>query len=258
MEKPMEETLKDLLAGIGQKRQAILTAKEQSGSAGRTNTTQADGLLTSSIEDQKLEELKRVQELEKHGIAIRYSRTTLEGIERRGLPDNPSIQTRFKDVCNYVSHMQSHLRRGEGIIMIGPVGTMKTQLAVSILRKHLDAGGSGMMVAMATLLDNLYTMTAMNREECVRYEHRLYNTQLLLIDDLGAENNNPAWIKAKIDSIISYRYDHMKPTIITTNCSQQELADTYGGRIFDRVKSNAYCLVFEGPSERKPLDMGTI
>ncbi len=199
-----------------------------------------------------------MQELEKHGIAIRYSRTTLEGIERRGLPDNPSIQTRFKDVCNYVSHMQSHLRRGEGIIMIGPVGTMKTQLAVSILRKHLDAGGSGMMVAMATLLDNLYTMTAMNREECVRYERRLYNTQLLLIDDLGAENNNPAWIKAKIDSIISYRYDHMKPTIITTNCSQQELADTYGGRIFDRVKSNAYCLVFEGPSERKPLDMGTI
>ena len=143
--------------------------------------------------------------------------------------------------------------------MAGGYGTMKTSMAVAVLRHQLAGGnGGGYLVPMATMIDNLFTMRSRDRDEAARYEERLRITPLLIIDDLGSENTAQDWITAKTDSIITERYNRLLPTIITTNFSAKDLSDTYGGRILDRIKSSCYYLEFHGGSERRALGIETI
>ena len=201
---------------------------------------------------------KLAHELMSHGIDRRYWGVSLEGIER-DLPDNASIKRNYRYVKRYVEKLQEHIARGEGLILAGKYGTMKTTMAVAILKYQLvERQGGGYFVPMATLIDNLFSMRARDREEAARYEHRLRTTPLLVIDDLGAENTTQDFILAKTDSIITERYNRLLPTIITTNYSAAELQDTYGGRIIDRIKSTCYYLEFRGDSERRTLKLDTI
>lgn len=238
----MDAGLEATLARISAKR------RERIAQTGTTRTqTSGDG------DGEKLE-----HELMSHGIDRRYWGVSLEGIER-DLPDNASIKLNYSYVKRYVEKLQEHIARGEGLILAGKYGTMKTTMAVAILKHQLiERDGGGYFVPMATLIDNLFSMRARDREEAGRYEHRLRTTPLLVIDDLGAENTTQDFILAKTDSIITERYNRLLPTIITTNYSAAELQDTYGGRIIDRIKSTCYYLEFRGDSERRALKLDTI
>ena len=183
---------------------------------------------------------------------------TMDSIREKGLPKNGSIRKNWAHICKYVEHLPEHLREGRGLILAGPCGTMKTSLAVSVLRYHLDAGGSGMMIPMCSLIDKLYTLRARDMAEAQGFEDRIRTTRLLVIDDLGTENNQQSWIMSKIDSIISDRHDGKRATIITTNYNEDDLSQTYGGRLLDRLKSKCFYLPFVGRSERKPLDIRDI
>ena len=55
---------------------------------------------------------------------------------------------------------------------------------------------------------------------------------------------------AKVDSIITERYNRMLPVIVTTNLTREKLGETYSGRILDRLKSTSKLLAFKGESER--------
>jgi DNA replication protein DnaC len=115
-----------------------------------------------------------------------------------------------------------------------------------------------MMIPMCSLIDNLYTLRNQNAAEAADFEERIRKAKLLVIDDLGTENNQQGWIMSKVDSIISQRYDNKLATIITTNYGAAGLNETYGGRILDRMKGCCFYLPFLGQSERKPLDIKDI
>ena len=127
---------------------------------------------------------------------------------------------------------------------------MKTTMAVAVLRAWMEMGGHGLMIPMCSLIDNLFTMQGDVRAQ---YEHRIRNVSLLVLDDLGGENTDQSWVLAKVDSIITERYNKMLATIITTNLPQSGLEDTYTGRVFDRLRSTSYYLRFAGESERSTL-----
>ena len=238
----MDAALAAMLDRIGEKR------RERIAQTGTTRTQTSEG-----GNGEKL-----VHELMSHGIDRRYWNVSLEGIER-DLPDNASIKRNYRYIKQYTANLENHIARGEGLILAGKYGTMKTTMAVAVLKHQLlDRHGGGYFVPMATLIDNLFSMRARDREEAARYEHRLRTTPLLVIDDLGAENTTQDFILAKTDSIITERYNRLLPTIITTNYSAADLQDTYGGRIIDRIKSTCYYLEFRGDSERRALKLDTI
>lgn len=56
----------------------------------------------------------------------------------------------------------------------------------------------------------------------------------LVLDDLASEDATPA-AKARVNYVISERYDNLKPTVITGNLNVKEFVARYGERIFDRV-----------------------
>ena len=191
------------------------------------------------------------QDLREAGIYERFkdvSFSSLKGVEG-------SIRDNAKLVFNYAKHIDKHMAAGTGLILSGNYGTMKTTLAVCVLKYYMEQGGKGLFIPMCSLMDSLYTMKARNVEEWSRFEMRIRNTGLLVIDDLGGEDTGAPWVASKVNSIITERYNRKKPIIITTNLTQQELEGTYPGRLLDRLRSTSYYLSFTADSKRKTLDI---
>ena len=69
-------------------------------------------------------------------------------------------------------------------------------------------------------------------------------TDLLILDDLGAEFESPFYT-ATLYSILNTRINNGKPFIVNTNCTFNELKERYGDRIVSRLFS-AKRLTFMG------------
>lgn len=196
----------------------------------------------------------RRRALEEAGIHKRYQHVTFDRIAAKGLPDVPDIRANYEAAKEYAAGLKDNIARGYGLILAGSVGTLKTTLAVAILRAQLDRGERGFMVPMCSMIDRLFTLRdGTDRTEYVNFENQLRNTPLLVLDDLGAEITGQNWVRSKTDSIISDRYARMLPMIITTNLSVGELANTYAGRIIDRLRSTSRVLIFTGKSQREAI-----
>ena len=215
-------------------------------------TSQTDGGKTSQFDV-----LKWRSNLENCGIYRRFQKVTFEAIERRGLPDDKVIRDNYAKVKEYAANLEENISHGYGLILTGGFGTMKTTLAVAVLRAHIDAGRMGMFVPMCSLMDNLFTMRDLSREEWARYEKRIRSTHLLVLDDLGSEDTDKSWVRAKADSIITERYNKMLPVIVTTNMTQEELLSTYSGRIVDRLRNTSLYLTFGTGSQRRVMGGST-
>jgi len=62
------------------------------------------------------------------------------------------------------------------------------------------------------------------------------NYDILVIDDIGAEKASD-YTQTVIYTILNRRYEDIRATIITTNLSSANIANTYGGRILSRIAS---------------------
>ena len=208
------------------------------------------GELEAQRQQEELDKQRRewLKTLERSGIERRYRQCTFASIEVRGIP--PQVQAEYQRVRQYAEQIAAHAATGNGLALLGPVGTLKTSLAVAALQEGLKAGISGMFLTMPSLLDTLFTLKDTNREEWARFEDRLRNVGILLLDDLGAEHTE-GWVHTKIDAIVSERYNRMKPIIITSNLTSDRLAKTYAARIFDRIRQTSEVVRFAGESLRQ-------
>lgn len=213
-----------------------------------------DPVLAGELEaKRKADELDRQNRewnivLDRAGIFRRYRCCTFENIATSGVPD--AVSDGYRHAKYYADHIGDFFDQGIGMAFLGPVGLMKTTLAVAILQVGLKQGISGMFVTMPSLLDTIFTLKETNREEWARYEERLRNVGILLLDDLGNERSE-GWVHTKIEAIISERYNRMKPIIITSNLTGKLVAKNYAGRVFDRIRQTVEVVKFAGDSLRQ-------
>jgi len=57
-------------------------------------------------------------------------------------------------------------------------------------------------------------------------------------------------VLSPIIDLISYRYEHQLPTIITSNLTPQQISEVYGKRIGDRLKETTEIVPFLNGSYR--------
>ena len=55
-----------------------------------------------------------------------------------------------------------------------------------------------------------------------------------MLDDLGAEDPKP-WVVELVYVLINHRYEHMLPTIITTNYDGRRISEVFGTRVSSRL-----------------------
>lgn len=201
---------------------------------------------TGTSRDSEEEWTKR---LEHAGIYRRFRKCSFGEMERYGMDEE--IRQGFDRARNYAAHFKEYEAKGVGMILIGPVGTMKTSMAVAVGQELLKRGRSVMFIPMAELFDNLIRMSRQkDPAEFLRFESRLKETALLILDDLGTEYPSD-WIRNKVDAIISHRYNNLRPICITTNLLPGELASRYRERVYDRLKGSSIVISVAAGSQRR-------
>ena len=178
------------------------------------------------------------------GIPKRYRNVTMEYIVNRGVPEQS--KQNVADAQRYIDNLEDNLQNGYGMVMRGNVGTMKTTLAIAIMRAVIANGRNAYFIPMANLMDRLFSGTP---DERSKLEQKLQTVSLLVIDDLGMEYDK-GWVTAKIRAIINNRYNEEKSTIITTNL-EKDINDRYVNGMLDRIASTSTFSNFSGESLRK-------
>jgi DNA replication protein DnaC len=103
------------------------------------------------------------------------------------------------------------------LLVMGGYGTGKTHLAAAIANHRLAEGAAVYFSVVPDLLDHLRSAFGPSSE--APYDEvvdRVRKADLLVLDDLGAENST-AWATEKLFQLINYRYNYRLATVITTN-----------------------------------------
>jgi DNA replication protein DnaC len=155
-------------------------------------------------------------------------------------------------VRRYVRDIDANLDAGQGLWLMGDVGTGKTTLAMIVSKAALDAGRSVAIYSLPRLL-NLIRGAIETEAGMVGFLERLAAVDLLHIDDLGVENTTE-WVLEQLYSIVNTRYEDERAMIVTTNLRYEELIEQLGERTVSRLV--AICgngLPLYGEDDRRTL-----
>ena len=136
----------------------------------------------------------------------------------------------------YASSWPERLNAGTGLVMTGNCGTGKNHLAVamakSIIRDHLaNVEITDVMRLTRAVKSTWRHNTEMTEEDVIE---RFASLDLLIIDEVGVQFGSPTEMTI-LQEIINARYESILPTILISNLTFDQLKETIGERIVDRV-----------------------
>ncbi len=124
---------------------------------------------------------------------------------------------------------------GEGLMLRGCPGSGKTHIAVATLNEVMKRGFTGYY---ANFTDLLFKIRESFSENAIFSESDLMSilddADLVIIDDVGDESISE-WVRERLYLIINRRYENARATIMTTNCSEEELRARVGERTASRL-----------------------
>lgn len=178
------------------------------------------------------------------GIGPRYFDTTWDALELvEPLPAIKAASERITEI----------LEAGHNALFAGPPGTGKTQAATLLVKAAIAAGRTAR-------LDNIGHAAMQIRagydgdgptEDSIT--HRLSNTDLLVIDDIGAGEAGDGKIEKRVlYFVLEARQNGRKATVLTSNLTAQNVSDFLGARIVNRLMPLEVFNFAHGRNFRKP------
>ncbi len=152
------------------------------------------------------------------GIKKRFWERTFDNF----IADTPGRKMAYSAGIDYAHTFDDKAASGIGLYIEGTYGTGKTHLAAAIGLSLIEQEKSVIMLTSFDLLDKIkqsFDNDGLSEQEITR---RYKTCDLLIIDDLGKEQCTE-WSMSILYSIINERYEAMKPIIITTNFSADDL-----------------------------------
>lgn len=155
----------------------------------------------------------------------------------------------------YCKNWQEVKKENIGLLLHGVPGTGKTFLSFCIANYLIERYVPVIAISSIGILSRIKeTYSSYGREGEAEIIRAIKNADLLVLDDLGAENNTE-WAKEKLYEIIDFRYRNEKPIIITTNLLldslKSKLTSSDGiSRTYDRIIEMCTPLEIKGESRR--------
>lgn len=164
-------------------------------------------------------------------------------------------------VVQYISDAREYGLPNKGLYLEGHFGTGKTFLMSYLLHQMAESGYTGVIVYMPELVEELKFMMQDNQGLREMIE-TMKQADLLIFDDIGAENLNP-WARDQIlSSILNYRMNR-RPTFYTSNYdlaalekhlsfTSKEGEEAYRGqRLMDRIAPFVDVVQVKGSNQRR-------
>jgi DNA replication protein DnaC len=220
----------------------------------RQEPRRLDFRFTAIIDDQKTQELERLQQeaaqkakdqaqldwfFKNSKVPTRYLESSLNNYT-----PYTALQNKALDICtDFATHPEDRT-----LILCGPNGTGKTHLAAGILRKV-----KGLYVTLLEILYRLDSAKAFHSADTKMQVLELYcKTPLLVIDEVG--RGETAGQKDRQAEILYYllntRYGACLPTVICTNMGKVDLVRYMGEAVRDRLNETCIFCELDGESQR--------
>jgi DNA replication protein DnaC len=139
------------------------------------------------------------------------------------------------EVRRYVADLDRNLDEGNGLWIVGPVGTGKTTLAMVVAQAVLERRRTVGIYSAPRLLSELRRTFG---DESQGTYHELIDSlaavDLMHLDDAGAERSSE-WVLEQLYTIINARYEEQRSIVVTSNLGPSELADQIGERTVSRL-----------------------
>ncbi|MFC5652420.1 primosomal protein DnaI [Paenibacillus solisilvae] len=163
-------------------------------------------------------------------------------------------------VLNYIGRTKEQGLQKEGLYLAGSFGTGKTFLMCYMLHELAKAGFTGAIVYMPDFVEDLKSLMH-EQGKLKETVDLLKETDLLIFDDVGAENLNP-WVRDHVlGAILNYRMNR-KPTFYTSNYGLEALEKHFsftnkdgdelhkGQRLMDRIRPYVETVFVTGHNKR--------
>jgi DNA replication protein DnaC len=193
------------------------------------------------------EDVARPCECRERRMARRRARGVASAIPRkyRGVSlDRPPISDMaahraqapvFGAVKEFVEQIDRRLDDGEGLWLMGDVGTGKTTLAMLVSKAAVEAERTVAIYSLPRLLARIRrTYDSEAGEPYLDFFERLTSVDLLHIDDLGVEKRSD-WVLEQLYAIVNERYEAQRSMVVTTNLDQAALEEQIGPRTVSRL-----------------------
>lgn len=209
------------------------------------------------------EEAARKTEAERAAERERARRAAEEAINATAIParfrtrsfdsfvaDTPELTKALGIVKAYADSFAQHLKAGTGLILAGPPGTGKSHLAAAALLQ-LAPDHSCLYATVSQVIRSVRDTWRKESETSERQIiKRLGNDiDLLVLDEVGVQYGTDAERNTLFD-ILDRRYADMRPTILISNQQGEELKETLGDRLYDRMRETQRLVAFTGESYR--------
>ena len=140
----------------------------------------------------------------------------------------------------------------ENLLFWGEPGLGKTFLSTCIAKELIKNGYSVIYETtyrIFSMLEDYKFKRTSDIESLKDRTEKLYETDLLILDDLGSEFST-SYTNAALFDIINTRMISNKKTIINTNLSMAEMAEKYTDRVVSRIMGNYRIVQFIGDDIR--------
>lgn len=157
-----------------------------------------------------------------------------------------------KTICEtYVRTWADQRIKGGSLVFTGVCGTGKTHLACAIgnavMAEHLGTVMFGTVPQIVGLVRETYQDGAKRSERQVIKD--MMEPDLLIIDEIGAGNTTEHSLQVLFE-IINVRYQALKPMVLISNLTKEQLEKFLGERIMDRFRECGIVVPFSWQSFR--------
>lgn len=172
------------------------------------------------------------------GIGVSYQRLSWDDYV-----GDPAV----RELCEkYVGNSSQYVSRGVGMVLHGDVGSGKT-LAMNLLIKSLIHQGYHCYATTFASMIELFTAGWRSPDEQRWFQRKVVQSDVLLLDDLGRElKRNNKLSESTFDDVLRSRVQTGKVTLITTNLTEDEMAEGYGSAVLSLIQESSVVREVEG------------